>query len=215
MKKIALILTGLVLVSIAALYYLTPILCLTRDNIINIAGFVLTLAGLLLIAFQLRIDLNQNKRQAAHDFIHGPITATLDPLEEKLKTLLGKNIMFFKSGDTLSDHLRRELTTEAKHTITSTVAAILNFYERMAIGIFKNTIDEDICYDDKGFTFLSFHQWIRGHIANRREEVGDSRIWVNATGLAKRWQLRYERDVQRITKRPGRDAPIVKGRDIF
>ena len=131
-----------------------------------------------------------------------------------MKTLLKKKHLVFEPGETLVRIFEHEIATDVRKDLAASAAQILNFYERMAIGVFKNTLDEDICYDDKGFLFLSFYRWAEGHIKTRRADVRDGRIWANVTGLARRWQRRYARDVQRIEKLRGDELLIIQGRDV-
>lgn len=70
----------------------------------------------------------------------------------------------------------------------------------MAISIFKGSLDEDICYDDRGLVLMKFYYWTEDFINNLRDEV-DPRVFSNLVFLlTDRWLPRYEEQSQNIKK---------------
>jgi hypothetical protein len=200
MKKLIFIPSILLLVFAVAIYFLTPFLGLSKENIITISGFYFVLLGSLMVYFQLRINLNFNKRREAINFSFGPIVKDLQPMEYGLKNLLKKKFFVFGENEQLMDFLaQKDLKKSELKRIRSTVAQILNFYERMAVAIFKGALDEDICYDDKGFLMISFYRWTRTHILAVRGEIHDVRIWINFEAIARKWEKRYAKSAKKLS----------------
>ncbi len=78
---------------------------------------------------------------------------------------------------------------------------ILNFYERMAIGILKEVLDEDICYDDQGFILINFYKWTRSFIDKLKIEHEERRLFVNFEHIATRWtkeHLNTNHDIENV-----------------
>jgi hypothetical protein len=62
---------------------------LQHGELIGAAGYTLVLGSLVLLYFQIKGGMTFERRRTTHDFLHGPVTSTLMPLEKSLRDALG------------------------------------------------------------------------------------------------------------------------------
>ena len=198
MKKIAIVLAGALALLVAWLIAAFIVSDPSTETVLTNLSLYLVFAGAVIAYYQTQIRLNQKKRKAATDFIFEEVTQVLQPLEEELKEMLDKDFLVFCEDEDYEMLLERDdLSDQEKQRVKELVGKILNFYERMAIGIFKGALDEDICYDDKGFLMISFYDWTANHIKTIRKNIED-RAYANGVGLAQKWSERYQEHAERI-----------------
>ena len=154
----------------------------------------------LLVFFQIKTNLIYNKSKAATDFMFGEITSVLFPKEIELIQLLEKEHLSFDDREHFTEWLKdNNIDNEKKYRVKRIVKEILNFYERMAISIFKGILDEDMCYDDKGRLMMDFYKWTAAYVRELQASV-DSRAWANVVALNARWEQRYQIHSNKIKK---------------
>lgn len=195
----------LVVVGLAALF--RHWLGLSVDQMLTIVGDYFVFCGALLVLFQINLSLAFERRKEAAEFLFHVAEEKLVPKASELKELLEKPYLLFGPGEDLQRLLAGgDRTTAEKERLGALVLELLNFYERMAIGIFKHVYDEDMCYDDQGLIAVSFWKWSRAHIADLQSRT-NPRAFVNFAKLAERWHGRLRRE---------RGEPrIVRGTNIF
>lgn len=170
------------------------------ENLISIVGFISITSSAILLYFQLKVNLSYNQRKAAVDFSHDKIAKELFPLLKDLKSHIKKDLTILNKNENIKDLFdSQNFDDQTKKTIRILVIDILNFYERMSIGIFKNVYDEDICYDDNGFNMVHFYHWVDSFI-NELKNKYDDRIFINFQHLAERWETRLEKETRSIQK---------------
>lgn len=122
------------------------------------------------------------------DFSYDKIAKELFPVLKELKKILGKDFLVFTKEQALKEYLGSDQADiETKKLVKEIVMDILNFYERMSIGILKKAYDEDICYDDNGFNLIHFYGWTKTYI-NELKDKHDPRIFINFQYVAENWQ---------------------------
>jgi hypothetical protein len=172
-------------------------LSLETADIIGMARAYILFGSAALIFVQIRINLGYNRRKAATEFIFGEVIQTLGPLEAQLLERLKKPNLHFSDGENLMAVVAGIENEEEKRSFQRLILDVFNFYERMAISILKGSLDEDICYDDRGFVLLNLHGWGESYISHLQSEV-DRRAYTNLSILASRWQVRYLHQSQLI-----------------
>lgn len=169
----------------------------TRENIISIIGYYSIFSSAVIIYLQLKVNLSYNKRKAAMDFSYDKVGKELSLLLKGLKVTLGKDYAVFTKEQTFKDFLSTDpMDAIEKKKLRESVLDILNFYERMSIGVLKEAYDEDICYDDSGFNLLQFYGWTKGFI-NELKDKHDPRIFINFQHLAEHWAKRLELETKK------------------
>lgn len=166
----------------------------SKENYISIIGYYSILSSAIILYLQLRVNLRYNRRKAAIDFSNEKISKELFPILRQITPIVGKEFILFSKEKTFKEFinsLREE--DENKEKIKQLVLDIVNFYERMSIGIIKEVYDEDICYDDNGYHMVHFYAWTKGFISEMKEKHGP-RIFINFQYLAENWQNRLSRE---------------------
>lgn len=172
----------------------------TTMDVLTVLSVYFICAYTLLVFFQIKTNLTYNKCKAATDFMFGEITAILFPKEIELIHLLDKEHLSFDEKEHFTDWLKdNNIDKEKKLRVKMIVKEILNFYERMAISIFKGILDEDMCYDDKGRLMMDFYKWSAPYVRELQASV-DSRAWANVDALNARWKQRYQSHSIKIQK---------------
>jgi hypothetical protein len=199
MRKI-LIFIGL---SVACVIALTLFIAIkfgfSKDNTIAVLGYFSIFSSAILLYFSLDVNLKYNMRKAAMDFLHDRVQKELLPAYKELKGLINKDFFLESSGKSFKDYLDQELNDEKKNKALELTNDLLNFYERMAIGILKKAYDQDICFDDSGFGMIHFYDWTHTYLETFQENY-DKRGFVNFSHLAEHWRDRYEKQKKRIEK---------------
>lgn len=206
---------GMLICVSLGLWFVKDIFDLSKDNILTILGFYFVFNGTLLVFTRININLKFDQRKAALDWMFGDVTSTLLQYELKLKEFLQKPSLTFDTTEkakiwltTLGDpNIRRE-SEEA-------IILILNFYERMSIGILKETFDEDICYDDRGFLLTNFYRWARGYVEDLRIQHKEPRLFSNTEEIVVRWADRLEHEHGERLLSPKKPDKLVRNRDIW
>jgi hypothetical protein len=174
------------------------------DTALTLAGHYLVFCGTVLVFYQIRIGVVIEKRRATADFIYGPVIETLQPLEIALRDLLDRQFLLFSENDPdLAALLSSDLmSAEEKRLIEQYAVQILSFYERMGLLITLGVLDNDLCYDDKGLTAVSFFRWTTRY---RRilQESRHSRVFGNVEALYEHWDLRLSTDSAHPRRRKG------------
>lgn len=170
---------------------------LSTDQILTIIGYLFLTTSAILVFFQIRINLQYDKRKEAINFCYDRIAKELFPLLFELKSLFGKDILIFTSQETFLEHLKKNSNAEQVKQLRKLILDILNFYERMSIGILKNVYDEDICYDDNGFNLIYFYKWVSSFIQELRNQYQEDRLFVNFEEIAERWK--HHHSAKKIT----------------
>jgi len=195
----------------ATLIPLVGALLMTRPlaaNVLTVGSLYLIFLGSVLVFYQIKINLNYNKRKAATDLMFKEVMEILQPAERELCNILDKKHLIFDSEEDYLQYVERETIDDSeKKRVKELVKDILNFYERMAIGIFKGVYDEDICYDDKGLLMISFINWASSYIDSLQKNV-EQRAYANAVDLAERWSNRYSEHTSEIKKAKRRHQQI-------
>ena len=184
-----------VIVSIIAVIILSAKNTLDIGNILTIVSFLFLAAGAVLLYFQIRTGLSFSKRKAAFDFSMHNIAKELVPLFKELASLTGvDSIHDLYTGRIIKAYLDGTLLQDkALIAFKAKLIEILNFYERMAIGIYTQVLDNNICYDDTGFNLIRFMQWVRPFIVALQEEHQEERLFANLEDLFEHWNAFYEK----------------------
>ena len=165
---------------------------LGKGEVVNCLGFLLVLASVTLLYFQVKSSLLFERRRTTHEFMHGPVVQTLLPLELKLKQALNRPTLIFERGVTVASIRDDQNFDEVRAVLID----ILNFYERMAIALRSTVFDEDMLYDDRGAVLLSFHDWVHPLIAEFRKQH-EPRAYVNMGAVVAHWRKRYHKAASR------------------
>lgn len=187
-KAVLLIVVGVIALTIS-MHFISLAFKVDLSNYLTIVGFFFLAVSALLLYFQIRTGLSLNSRKAAFDFSITIIPSELVPLFAKLIDLTGAETV----SKMLAQQKVLELTAgantaeEKQKAISKTIIAILNFYERMAIGIYKQVLDNDICYDDIGNNVVAFYPWVRPFIDSLQRLHEEERLFVNFEALALHW----------------------------
>src|SRR5260221_12133474 len=190
MKKIILYIAICIVITFSSLFFLKNKYTLSKDNELTIIGYTFLISSLILIYFQIRINLRYNKRKAALDFCFNQIQKELFPLLKQLKEILHKDFLVFTKEDAILALFKSEILQDKK-AFRSAILDILNFYERMAIAILKDAFDEDICYDDHGFNLIHFYNWSIPFINELHVQHKEERLFINFVHIAEKWQAVY------------------------
>lgn len=201
------IVLGLIAIRYAALHF-----ALQKGEVVNCIGFLFLLASAMLLYFQIKSGLGFDRRKATHDFIYGPIAETLLPLEKELKRLINLPTLIFDKGTTIDV----AWGSQEFHELHMLLLDILNFYERMAISMRRNVLDEDMLYDDKGAVFLSLYIWVSPLIKDLQTRY-DMRAFANVCAIAAQWRERYDKAEGEHKKREAEQllAKALPKRDLF
>lgn len=160
----------LLIVSIVVLvmHFLPTFFPIDISNYLTIVSFLFLAISAILLYFQIRTGLSFNKRKAAFDFITINIPNELIPLYRELIQIINiETVSEMFASHTIKEILEsKTYTDEQKRKFKKTTLSILNFYERMAIGIYKQVLENDICYDDIGNNIIKFYPWIKHFIDN-------------------------------------------------
>ncbi|HEX8396394.1 MAG TPA: DUF4760 domain-containing protein [Pyrinomonadaceae bacterium] len=215
MKKTLLIMFLLLLVLSAFLYFAGDRLGLSKENVLTIFGYYFVLNGTILVFTQIRITLKFNQRKASLDLIFGSAMTTLLSFEDQLKTLLNRASLTFVPTEKATEWLA---TLEAEQRLQGETAIIfiLNFYERMSLGVLKEGFDEDICYDDRGFILTNFYGWTNSYIADLRSKHNEPRLFANVEYLALKWTERIQQDRNELVRHQtrSRQPAVIRNRRI-
>ncbi len=200
MRRILIYLISLSAIAIGIMWLLPKFINFLLPEYLTVIGFYFVFLGVLLVYFQIRINLHYSKRKAAMDFSLQNISHELHPLLWELKDFFKKDFFEFTKEKKLLEILEEEkLTPEEEIRLKKIVIKIFNFYERMAIGIYKEVFDEQICYDDDGFNLISFFKWTESYVDYKQRNV-DRRAYVNFQQIAIKWTKMHEKENQRILK---------------
>ena len=215
MSKILLIMLLILCVLSGSLYFLRNILELTKENILTILGFYFVFNGTILVFTQIQITLRFNQRKASLDFIFGGVTSTLLPYEQELKKALKKPSLTFEAGEKAHVWLN-SLTADEQLENKTIIINILNFYERMSLGILKEGYDEDICYDDRGFMLTNFYRWVEDYVLELRTKHNEPRLFANVEFLAVIWSNRMIQERESLNRHQAsqRQLQIIRNRRI-
>lgn len=199
------------------MFVIGPMFNFSLENYLTIIGFFFICSSVIIIFFQVRINLRYNKRKAALDFCYSRIQNDLFPLISQLKVILKKEFFVFTKEESLSDLLKSDkLSEDEKKKVKTIVLDILNFYERMSIGIFKEVFDEDICYDDNGFNLIYFYDWVIPYVKEIQIKHKEERVFVNFEEIAERWKRYYSHTKAKRLARTAksRKKSTIRNRDI-
>lgn len=195
MKRILLYIILCFVIIVGLLLILKTRYTLTKENQLQIIGFSILISSIIVVFSQIRINLRFNKRKAALDFSFNQIQKDLFPILKDLKKSIGKDFLVFTRQDSILELLKKEPQTyDDSKKIRNLVLDVLNFYERMSIGVLKDTYDEDICYDDHGFNFIQFYNWTKPFLDELRSKHNEQRLYVNFEHIAEKWQTQYLKD---------------------
>jgi hypothetical protein len=192
---IVLIVTGTL--TAFGLWYAVAKHYLQRAELIDCIGYYFVLASLVLLYFQLKSGMLFERRRATNDFLHGPITQILLPLEKQLKAQLNRPLLLFAPNETARPFSTATSRRDRKHK--ELLIDMLNFYERMALAVRSSILDEDIVYDDKGVLLLNYYRWVKPVIEELK--TIEPRAFVNLCALADDWSKRYSQEDSKQTKR--------------
>jgi hypothetical protein len=176
----------------------------SKDNTIAILGYFSIFSSAILLYFSLDVNLKYNKRKSAMDFLHDRMQKELLPVYKELKGLLHKDFFLESSGKSFKEYLEQEKDEEKKGKALELMDQMLNFYERMALGLLKKVYDQDICFDDSGFGMIHFYDWTKTYLETFQENY-DKRSFVNFSHLAGGWHKRYEKQRRHIEKKDKND----------
>ena len=190
---------AIVIVLILSMHFLPNFFVIDIGNYLTIVSFLFLAVGSILLYFQIRTNLSFNKRKAAFDFITTNIPNELIPLYRELTATIqaatvsqlftNYKVKTILEGNTYSD--------EQKAKFAKTLLAILNFYERMAIGIYKQVLENDIVYDDIGNNAIQLYPWVRQYVESLQSIHDEERLFVNFETLANQWtKVHAERKTQ-------------------
>lgn len=200
MRKILIFIIGSLIVIAALTIFIAMRFGFSRDNTIAILGYFSIFSSAILLYFSLDVNLKYNKRKSAMDFSYDKTQKELIPLYKEMKGLVGKDFFFESGGKTFKQYYESHRDdTEMKGKMRDLMYDMLNFYERMAIGVLKNAYDEDICFDDNAFSLIHFYDWTKSYVDEFKDKY-DKRSFVNLRHLAEKWRKRYEKQTVRIEK---------------
>lgn len=160
-----------------------------KDNAIAILGY-----------FSLDVNLKYNKRKAAMDFLYERMEKEILPVYNELKSLIHKDFFLESSGKSFQEYLEHEHDENKKGKAIELADKMLVFYERLALGILKETYDQDICFDDSAFEIIHFYDWTKTCLRSFQERY-NKRRFVNYSHLAEVWRKRYEIQEKRLEKK--------------
>jgi hypothetical protein len=184
---------------------------LDRGHVLVLVGYALALPGISLVYYQLKSGVLMARRAKTVDLVLGPLKEHLLPAQLKLKAMLGREHLAFSPKETIDEALDG-MPTEEQLKLRALVLEILNFYERVAIGISTHTLDDEILYDDQGLLAIRFHSWATPFIDELQKTV-NTRVFADFVMIAYRWQQRYENQMQALAKANGRSI-VKKGLKI-
>jgi uncharacterized protein DUF4760 len=203
-RIVPILLTTFALLGIA-LFFLGHQLCFTTTNYVTSFGYLFVISSIILVYFQIRINLRYNKRKSATEFIFNKIQTELVPKLFELKNILGLEHPTFESIEPLTELLKKNIySEETKKQLKDIIKYILNFYERMAICIHKEVFDDDICYDDTGFILIQFYHFTKSYVTDLQHAV-EGRAYVNFMDMANRWELTYTKEKEASQARMGKE----------
>jgi hypothetical protein len=164
----------------------------TFENYLAIFGFGIVLLGTFIAITQIRVNYNFNRRKAAIDFIFKNIESEIIPKLRSLRSVYAIEFLNLKTGKDLLHYYNNLKDSERQQQFRDLILDIFNFYERMAIAIFKESFDEDICYDDHGFILIQFYNGAVSFIEEFRKKNNEPRIYINMEHLVQRWKQRHQ-----------------------
>lgn len=88
------------------------------------------------------------------------------------------------------------LTPEQREHLTPDLKQVLNYLERIAVGIKHNVYDREIAYEFFGVHIPAVCRWCRPWIEAMRRHAGDPSIMEAMESLSAQWELR-NRDIVR------------------
>lgn len=181
------------IIFIASVIYLSHNYILELGNILTITSFLFLTVSAILLYFQIRTGLSFNKRKAAFDFIMKDISKDLIALFKELSQITRvPRVQTLYKTYAIKDILDgKVLISEELPEFETKVIAILNFYERMAIGIYTGVLDNSICYDDTGFNLIKFFEWVEPYIKILQGEYKEERLFANFLDLYENWHKFY------------------------
>lgn len=184
----------LLIIFTALMHFLSSYFIFDTGNYLTIISFLFLAISAILVYFQIRTNLSFNKRKAAFDFSIDTIPKELLPLFKELYAVLkvgGVSEIYTKYSKIMAIFEDQAFSKEEKVAFRKTVIAILNFYERMAIGLYKQVLDNDICYDNIGNNLIEFHAWVKPFVDNLQATHHEERLFVNFQAVALIWTEFY------------------------
>lgn len=200
MRKILIFIAFSIACIIVMMVYIATKFGFAKDNAIAILGYFSIFSSAVLLYFSLDVNLKYNKRKAAMDFLNERMKNEVLPVYNELKGLVQKDFFLETSGKSFQQYIDQEEDDEKKGKAKDLTDQMLLFYERLALGILKETYDEDICYDDLGFEMIHFYDWTKSYLRSFQERY-NPRSFVNFSHQAEEWRKRYEKQKARIERR--------------
>lgn len=141
----------------------------SKDNTIALLGYFSIFSSAFLLYFSLDVNLKYNKRKAAMDFLLDRAQKEMMPLYNELKGIINEDFFLESSGKSFNEYLEQEIYSDKKNKAMELADQMLAFYERMALGIFKEVYDQDICFDDSAFAMIHFYDWTKTYLQTLQE----------------------------------------------
>ena len=200
MRRILIFIAFSIAAIIVMMVYITSKFGFTKDNAIAILGYFSIFSSAVLLYFSLDVNLKYNKRKAAMDFLNDRIKGEVLPAYNELKGLVGEDFFLESSVKSFQQYLDQEKDEDKKGKAKDLTDQLLLFYERLALGILKETYDKDICYDDLGFETFHFYNWTKTYLDSFQKRY-NPRSFVNFCHLAEDWSKRYEKQHKRLKRK--------------
>jgi hypothetical protein len=199
MRKLIIFISLSIVGIIALITYIAINFGFSKDNTMALIGYFSIFSSAFLVYFSLDINLKYNKRKAAMDFLHDRAKNEMMPVYNELKGIIHKDFFIESSGKSFQEYLEQEQDKAKKGKAIELADQLLAFYERMALGIFKEVYDKDICFDDSAFSMIHFYDWTKTYLETLQHNY-DKRTYVNFSHLAEKWRERYEKQRKNIEK---------------
>lgn len=187
-KRLIIITTIGLLALVASLHFL-PASFEISDKI-RVVGFYLTVVSILLVFFQLLINLNWNARKASIEFLLDQQWEKLKASHRSLNKKLELKYSYYDLSVSFQDRVESESDPINRKAIEGKAIEILNFYEIMSIAIKEGVLDDSICYDFFSGMALNFHDWTKSYMVKRREEIKDNKLFEHYLARMIAWRTR-------------------------
>lgn len=213
MRKILIFIAFSIACIIALMVYIAGKFGFAKDNAIAILGYFSIFSSAILLYFSLDVNLKYNKRKAAMDFLHERMQKEIVPIYNELKGLIHKNFFLEEPGREFLEYLEQEKDEEKKGKTSDLVDQLLGYYERLALGILKETYDKDICYDDSAFGMIHFYDWTKTYLKSIQDRY-NRRSYANFSHLAEEWRKKYEKQQKRLKRKSKEKNETVANKKI-
>lgn len=170
------------------------------DLALKAASLIAAIVSVTLIYRQIKRTHEWNRRKASLDIALEIVTGARAEYTKTLKARFG--VSFSEPSKNEFTAVKERLTDAAERgEFVSTVRALLNFNETIALALKNHVFDEDMCYEHYSLILSTMWTWAQPHI--REVRAVDPTIWIEQEHYAKKWLARSNREVESL-RTPGK-----------